>query len=438
MLGTYFVTSEGGVLWLCDSHRTQKAIGFDAAARCPACTSTTNAIRSLAELSTCEKCRSPLVSIMHLAEGCEFACQRCGHSRLLNPCPLQLLARAMVSQEDLILEPSDGEPPPLPLEFAPVIDALARDGVHLNTHLHIEAMTAGFRAQHLAGLGPEAASLAKSMHVAPQAGPDLMTAEDLFRKGDHRRALQHYERAESIDPDSAIIKVHKGDALFALGKMQAAIECYQSALSIDPINHQAYRYLADAYVKLGKRSEAWNALIAAVLANPNYKNAWNDLAVIAHAARYVIHRHPTPKLAMPTLRVGGESTALLDATLQGRAPAIREAWESFGRVLAENLKRTPVDRWHRKRRRIADELAAWEALASSWQAARTADPRLKEESLDFVAKVHTDGMLDAFAFLEDFSEELRTDYEEWKRKHPRKDRLYLRNYVILPVGPAPP
>src|SRR5436309_7946058 len=109
MLGTYFVTSEGGVLWLCDSHRTQKAIGFDAAARCPACTSTTNAIRSLAELSTCKKCRSPLVSIMHLAEGCEFACQRCGHSRLLNPCPLQLLARAMVSQDDLILEPSDGE-----------------------------------------------------------------------------------------------------------------------------------------------------------------------------------------------------------------------------------------------------------------------------------------------------------------------------------------
>ena len=56
---------------------------------------------------------------------------------------------------------------------------------------------------------------------------------------------------------------------------------------------------------------------------------------------------------------------------------------------------------------------------------------MKDEALDFVARVNTDGMLDAFVFLEDFSEDLRQDYEKWKQLDPGKAQLYLRNYVIV-------
>jgi len=34
-------------------------------------------------------------------------------------------------------------------------------------------------------------------------------------------------------------------------------------------------------------------------------------------------------------------------------------------------------------------------------------------------------------FLEDFSEDLRQDYEKWKQLDPGKAQLYLRNYVIV-------
>ena len=368
---------------------------------------------------------------MHFAEGCEYLCKSCGHRRIYNPCVLQQLARDVVCEEDLMLEPREGESPPLSSELQQLVGTLGRDAAHLSSHLYIEAITAGYRSRNLARLGSEAASIAPRIRVSREAQSHLNKAEELFGKRDFRGALRSYEQAEEIDPRSSMIKLHKGDALYSSGKFEDAVRCYREAIAIDPLNHQAYRYLADTYFRVRNPSEAWKALWSAVICNPAYEKAWKDIEVLATAGQYTVHRHRIPKLAIPSPGVDGKRIAILEATLSGKPPAIREAWERFGQTWADMLARAPVDPWHKKRRRIGDELAAYEALAMSWSASRSADPSLKDEALDFVARVNTDGMLDAFVFLEDFSEDLRQDYEKWKQLDPGKAQLYLRNYVIV-------
>ena len=74
--------------------------------------------------------------------------------------------------------------------------------------------------------------------------------------GEHRRAIEDYDTAISLDPSDAIAYTSRGLAYTNLGEFRRAIEDYDTAISLDPNDTIAYRNKGEAYDTLGEHRRA--------------------------------------------------------------------------------------------------------------------------------------------------------------------------------------
>ncbi|HEY8154205.1 MAG TPA: tetratricopeptide repeat protein [Myxococcota bacterium] len=75
-------------------------------------------------------------------------------------------------------------------------------------------------------------------------------------RGDHARALQHFDRALEIEPSFRDAYRNAGISLFMLGDYEQAIRVFRDELTRSPDDRELMRYLARALQRLGRHQEA--------------------------------------------------------------------------------------------------------------------------------------------------------------------------------------
>jgi Flp pilus assembly protein TadD len=98
-------------------------------------------------------------------------------------------------------------------------------------------------------------------------------------KGRASKAINYYQEALQIDPQSAVTHGNLGIALAKQGRLDEAISHFSEALRIDPHSAVTHRNIAIALTKRGRLDEAISHFSEALRIDPGYAKAHNDLGV---------------------------------------------------------------------------------------------------------------------------------------------------------------
>jgi tetratricopeptide (TPR) repeat protein len=114
--------------------------------------------------------------------------------------------------------------------------------------------------------------------------PSMMnTCIEFFYDGNYKEAIECFDKATEVNPNSAHAWKVKGDAFLELGILKnqhkfldEAIECFNRATGINPNYGSAWNNRAWALTNLGEYREAIKSFDKSIQANPNGAIAWND------------------------------------------------------------------------------------------------------------------------------------------------------------------
>jgi tetratricopeptide (TPR) repeat protein len=95
-----------------------------------------------------------------------------------------------------------------------------------------------------------------------------------------QEAVEHFEAALRLRPDSAEAHNNLGNALRQIGKLQEAIGCFDKALQIKPDYAEAHYNVGLALFALGQKQEAVRHLEKAVRLKPDFAEAYRNLGTV--------------------------------------------------------------------------------------------------------------------------------------------------------------
>ncbi len=99
----------------------------------------------------------------------------------------------------------------------------------------------------------------------------------LYSQGNYRKALEAYQRATEIEPENAIVWASAGLALQRLSRHQQALVHFERALSIDPQYVAAWIGKADTQLEMNIPEEARSSYEQALTYDLKSFQAWNGL-----------------------------------------------------------------------------------------------------------------------------------------------------------------
>ena len=110
-------------------------------------------------------------------------------------------------------------------------------------------------------------------------------AEHLFRQGNnfldakrYQDAVEAYDQAIAIKPESADTWVNRGNALTSLKQYKDALASYDKAIAIQPDQHEAWYNRANALTSLKQYKEALASYDKAIAIQPNKHEAYYNKA----------------------------------------------------------------------------------------------------------------------------------------------------------------
>ncbi len=112
---------------------------------------------------------------------------------------------------------------------------------------------------------------------ALRASDPYEQGQSLSAKGDHARAIEHYERALAIRPDDPRVLFALGNTARALGLSAAAEDFFGRVLSLDPQRLEAIGNLANLLRARGQTNAAISLLEPALARNPDAAELWLTL-----------------------------------------------------------------------------------------------------------------------------------------------------------------
>jgi tetratricopeptide (TPR) repeat protein len=114
-------------------------------------------------------------------------------------------------------------------------------------------------------------SIRQLQHRVPsQAQKECNRGQAAARNGDHQKALEHFQKAVSIDPEFADAYSHLGTAQASLGNLDDALEQFQKAVKLVPDHLSAVANLSLVFCKLKRYSEAEQTARRALKLDPTF------------------------------------------------------------------------------------------------------------------------------------------------------------------------
>jgi len=107
----------------------------------------------------------------------------------------------------------------------------------------------------------------------------------LARQGQHAAAIESYQKAVRIAPESEGAWLAMAQSQSALGQTERAIQTYEKTLRYRPESSQAYLALGDIYQKQGKQELAISNYRECVRYEPDSVQGWYGLALAYQTTR---------------------------------------------------------------------------------------------------------------------------------------------------------
>ena len=115
------------------------------------------------------------------------------------------------------------------------------------------------------------------MSVEAHAAANYIVGNSLLHQGRVEEAVEHFQKASALQPESAIFHNGLGNALFQKGRTDEAIIRYQKALALQPESAEAREYLGEALFQKGQIDEAIIQYQKALEIKPDFAEAHNNL-----------------------------------------------------------------------------------------------------------------------------------------------------------------
>lgn len=271
-----------------------------------------------------------------------------------------------------------------------------------------------------------------SMPRDPEAAKAYLNAERAFAEGRLQDAIQLYQKVTAGDPGFGKGYLHMGDCFYRNNQFREAMDCYRMATAKTPLDAAAFRFGADTLLKMGNGAEARQWLMNSLLADPDYPMVWGDLTTFAHAEGKILERHheviPLQFLLLDFDKNPDDDT-LLEAVPAETASAWREYLKKKRVWRQEQFKKQfPNEKFYHAT--VPEELDSLRALLTEWSRVRESNSSLRNEKLDFLRQLQLDEMLEAFVYLELFTEEYRAAFENWKKANLVAAHEYVERYLL--------
>lgn len=101
---------------------------------------------------------------------------------------------------------------------------------------------------------------------------------DFYIQGRYDLALECYNKAIELDPNSSLAWNNKGALLLGQDKYESALQAFDRAVEIDPNYSSAWNNKGSSLYHLGKYEEALKSFDEAIKLNPKNANAWRNKA----------------------------------------------------------------------------------------------------------------------------------------------------------------
>ena len=267
----------------------------------------------------------------------------------------------------------------------------------------------------------------------------MREGEGAFAKGDFPKAIEMYQRALLLDPTLYEAALFIGDVYYKTADQAKAAEWFGRAVAINPDRETAYRYWGDSLMKQGKVTEAGDKFVEAYIAEPYSRLAragfvnWGERVHIQLA-------HPKVELPANVTKKGDKDTTItLDADMlkkddkNGSSAAwlmyslVRASWAS-----SEFAKQYPNEKAYRHS--LKEEAAAMRAALKSLDAQKKDGRTSADASLQVLAKLDKEGLLESFILLALPDEGIASDFGDYRRTNVENLRKYVKQYVLTGGG----
>jgi hypothetical protein len=175
-------------------------------------------------------------------------------------------------------------------------------------------------------------------------------------------------------------------------------------------------------------------LLAAMATDPDDPLLWRCLEILGESFGTPLERHadavPFELLSIP------QEGSVEASRFYPRVPAETVgAWKEYAR--ARQMLQTDGVQRSREAKTVyrltaAEETRALEAAISWWSSERKKDSSLKNSQLDFLLSLQSEGMLEAYVFLERYAVQFAPEYVLWKQREPGKIAEYVCRWLLRP------
>lgn len=267
----------------------------------------------------------------------------------------------------------------------------------------------------------------------------MREGEAAFAKKDFAKALEMYQLALLLDPSLYEAALFTGDVYYSTAEQKKASEWFARAAAINPDRETAYRYWGDSLMKQGRVTEAGDKFIEAYLAEP-YSRLTR--AAFLNWGQRVNIKLNHPRLEIPasiTSKKENELTINLDpnALKKDDKSGSGAAWITYSLVRAswsagEFAKQYPNEKKYRHS--LKEEAAAMRSALKVLNEQKTKNPQNPDASLQLIAKLEKEGLLEAFILLALPDEGIAQDYVAYRRTNLDNLRRYVKQYVLTGGG----
>lgn len=267
----------------------------------------------------------------------------------------------------------------------------------------------------------------------------MREGETAFVKGDYPKAIEMYQRALLFDPNLYEAALFTGDVYYKSAEQRKAGEWFARAVAINPDRETAYRYWGDSLMKQGRVTEAGDKFVEAFIAEPYSRLA---RAGIVQWGNKVNVQLAHPKVDIPTNvtpQQNGNTTISLDpkSLSNDDKSDSGSAWITYGLVRAnwvasEFAKQYPNEKSYRHS--LKEEVTALRTALKVLSEQKNADPKTIDPSLQVIAKLEKEGLLEAYILLAMPDDGIAKDFAAYRKDNTDKLRKYVVDYVLTGGG----